>query len=338
MAKPTIIVIGAGVAGLTSALELSGRGFAVEVVERGRALGEGACSWMAGGMLAPWCERATAEPEVAEWGAPSVAWWIDHFPQTVRKGSLVVAQARDAPDLARFANRTERFDWLDGDGIAALEPDLAGRFRRALFFPEEAHLDPRRTMAALAARLQERGVAIRFGVELMPAQADADIVIDCRGLAARDDLPDLRGVRGEMVVVRSSDVSLRRPVRMLHPRIPLYIVPRGEGVFMIGATMIESERRGPVSVRSAVELLNAAYALHPAFGEAEILELGADLRPAFPDNLPRLGHSGRVLHANGLFRHGFLLAPMLARRAVDAVLSILQPETNDADLPQRRRA
>jgi glycine oxidase len=338
LAKPTIIVIGAGVAGLSCALELAERGLGVEVVERGRTLGEGACSWMAGGMLAPWCERATTEPEVAEWGAPSIGWWAERFPGTVRRGSLVVAQPRDLPDLTRFARRTERFDWLDAERIGELEPDLSGRFRRALFFPEEAHLDPRQALAALATRLQEQGVAIRFGVELAPQEARADIVVDCRGLAARDALPDLRGVRGEMVVVRSPDVSLERPVRMLHPRMPLYIVPRGEGLFMIGATMIESERRGPVSVRSAVELLNAAYALHPAFGEADIVELGADLRPAFPDNLPDVRRSGHVVHANGLFRHGFLLAPVLARRTADAVLSMLQPETNHADLPQRRRA
>jgi glycine oxidase len=338
LAKPTIIVIGAGVAGLTSALELADRGLAVEVVERGRVLGEGSCSWMAGGMLAPWCERATTEPEVVDWGAPSIAWWAERFPETVRKGSLVVAQPRDLPDLTRFAQRTERFDWLDADGIAELEPDLGGRFRRALFFADEAHLDPRRALAALARRLQDRGVAIRLGVEMAPQDAPADIVVDCRGLAARDALPDLRGVRGELVVVHSPDVSLQRPVRLLHPRIPLYIVPRGNGLFMIGATMIESERRGPVSVRSAVELLNAAYALHPAFGEADIVELGADLRPAFPDNLPDVRRSGHVLHANGLFRHGFLLAPALARRTAEAVLSMLQPETNHADLPQRRRA
>ncbi len=338
MAKPIILVIGAGVAGLTSALELADRGLGVEVVERGRVLGEGSCSWMAGGMLAPWCERATTDPEVAAWGAPSIAWWAERFPETVRKGSLVVAQPRDLPDLTRFAQRTERFDWLDADGIAELEPDLGGRFRRALFFADEAHLDPRRALAALAKCLQDRGVAIRFGVEMAPHDAPADIVVDCRGLAARGDLPDLRGVRGEMVVVRAPDVSLQRPVRLLHPRIPLYIVPRGNGLFMIGATMIESERRGPVSVRSAVELLNAAYALHPAFGEAEIVELGADLRPAFPDNLPDVRQSGHVLHANGLFRHGFLLAPALARRTAEAVLSMLQPETNHADLPQRRRA
>lgn len=338
MANSSVIVVGAGIAGLSSALELVERGIPVDVIERARVLGEGSCSWMAGGMLAPWCERASTEPEVAAWGASSIAWWAGRFPGTVQNGSLVVAQARDTPELARFAARTERFEWLEGHRIAHLEPDLGGRFRHALFFADEAHLAPRRALAALAATLESRGVAIRFGVELAPRDAAADVIVDCRGLAARDALTDLRGVRGEMIVVRAPDVTLQRPVRMLHPRLPLYIVPRGDGVFMIGATMIESERRGPVSVRSAMELLNAAYALHPAFGEAEIVELGADLRPAFPDNLPQVRVIGRVVHANGLFRHGFLLAPTLARRAADAVQSLLQSESTHADLPQRRHA
>jgi glycine oxidase len=285
-------------------------------------------------MLAPWCERVTTDAAVTERGGPAIEWWVRHFPGTVRNGSLVVAQPRDSADLTRFAQRTERFDWIDADRLAELEPDLAGRYRRALFFPGEAHLDPRRALAALVERLGERGVPVRFGVELLPDAAPGDAVVDCRGLAACDALPDLRGVRGEMVVVRCRDITLARPVRMLHPRIPLYIVPRGDDLFMIGATMIESEQRGPVSVRSAVELLNAAYALHPAFGEAEIVELGADLRPAFSDNLPQVRRDGRVLRANGLFRHGFLLAPDLARQVADT----LQMETNDADIPERRRA
>ncbi|WP_421996536.1 FAD-dependent oxidoreductase [Reyranella sp.] len=336
MASPPIVVIGAGVAGLTCALELAERGLPVEVVERSARLGETACSWMAGGMLAPWCERATTDPEVAARGAAAIDWWSDRVPDTVRAGSLVVAPARDAADLARFADRTEYFDWLDGERLAEIEPDLAGRFRRALFFAGEAHLDPRRALAALADRLSRLGVPIRFSVEGQPT--GDGIAVDCRGLGARDVLPDLRGVRGEMVVVRTPDVSLQRPVRLLHPRFPLYVVPRGEGLFMIGATMIESERRGPVTVRSAVELLNAAYTLHPAFGEAEIVELGSDLRPAFPDNLPQVRRDGRVVRANGLFRHGFLLSPWLARTAADAVLSLIETESIDADLPQRRRA
>jgi glycine oxidase len=322
-----VTVVGAGVAGLTTALELSLRGLAVEVIERGAAVGAG-CSRLAGGMLAPWCERAATDEAVMRLGIPSIDWWLRHFPGTVRNGSLVVAPARDTAEMTRFAERTEAYEWRDEAGIAALEPDLAGRFRRALFFPREGHLEPRRALPALAEALDKRGVAIRFGVD----SADGDCVIDCRGLAARDVLPDLRGVRGEMVMIRSREVSLSRPVRLLHPRIPLYIVPRGDGVFMVGATSIENETRGGVSVRSAVELLNAAYTLHPAFGEAEILELGADLRPAFPDNLPAVRRGLNGLLVNGLYRHGFLLAPAMARQAADLV------ERDHADLRQRRSA
>jgi glycine oxidase len=321
-----ITVVGAGVAGLVAALELSERGLAVEVIERERSVGAG-CSRMAGGMLAPWCERAATDEAVARLGVPSIDWWFRHFSGTVGNGSLVVAPSRDSGELTRFAARTESHEWRDEAGIANLEPDLAGRFRRALFFPREAHLDPRRALPALAEALARRGVAIRLGIERA-----SGFVVDCRGLAARDVLTDLRGVRGEMVMIRSREVSLSRPVRLLHPRIPLYIVPRGGGVFMVGATALENETRGGVSVRSAVELLNAAYTLHPAFGEAEILELGADLRPAFPDNLPAIRREPGRLLLNGLFRHGFLLAPALARQAADLM------EREHADFRQRRSA
>ena len=327
LSQSKIVVVGAGVAGLCCALELAERGHAVDIVERRQAVGEG-CSRMAGGMLAPWCERATTDETVARLGAPSIDWWLRHFPGTVRNGSLVVAPARDSADLTRFAQRTDGFEWHDEAGIAALEPDLAGRFRRALYFPREAHLEPRRVLPVLAEALRRKGGTIRFGVE-DPGDA---FTVDCRGLAARDVLPDLRGVRGEMVVVRSREVMLSRPVRLLHPHIPLYIVPRGDGLYMIGATSIETEYRGGVTVRSAVELLNAAYALHPAFSEAEIVEFGADLRPAFPGNLPAVRRGPRGLLINGLYRHGFLLAPAMARQAADLV------EKDYEDLRQRRSA
>ena len=84
---------------------------------------------------------------------------------------------------------------------------------------------------------------------------------------------------------------------------------------MVGATMIESDAAQRISARSLLELLSAAYALHPAFGEAEVLEIGTGVRAAFPDNLPRLRRVGGALYVNGLYRHGFLLAPALARRA-----------------------
>jgi glycine oxidase len=323
-----VTVIGAGVAGLTAALTLVDRGCAVEIVERGAALGAESCSHYAGGMLAPWCERESAEELVVELGREALDYWPTHHPGTVRRGSLVLAQRRDAPDLERFARRTRNHRRLDAAAIGELEPDLAGRFAQGLFFPEEAHLDPRDALASLAIRLTERGVPIRFDVD---APSLPGPVFDCRGLAARDRLPDLRGVKGEMLVVRCPDIALGRPVRLLHPRFPLYIVPRADHRFMIGATMIESDERGRITARSVVELLNAAYALHPAFAEAEIVELGCDVRPAFPDNLPRIRRQGDTVFVNGLYRHGFMLAPALAHRAAAVLLEgAVFPEVMDA--------
>src|SRR5579885_2080327 len=207
-----ITVSGAGVAGLTCAVELAERGARVEVLERAEAIGPSCCSWFAGGMLAPWCELESAERLIAELGQESILWWRERFAGTELRGSLVVAHARDTGELARFARRTERFEWLDADALAALEPDLAGRFQRALYFPQEGHLNPRAALAALTRRLAEHGVPIRYGVEapLTPPaswQAEAAIPqgearVDCTGLAARATWTDLRGVKGEALLLK----------------------------------------------------------------------------------------------------------------------------------------
>lgn len=313
-----VAIIGAGVAGLATATEFAEQGHDVTLIARGAAIGENCCSWYAGGMLAPWCEGESAGEQVIRLGQQAVGWWERHVSGVHRRGTLVLCQGRDTAELHRFARRTEDFEVVDGDRIDELEPDLAGRFRQGLFFANEGHLDPRKALVELAQKLHRRGAIFRLGVDAGDVAGDADITIDCRGLAARDRLPDLRGVRGEMLVIRSRDLNLSRPVRFLHPRIPLYIVPRGEGVHMVGATMIEGDRRAHISVRSTLELLSAAYALHPAFGEAEILETGVDARPAFPDNLPRVQRCGNTVYVNGLYRHGYLLSPAIARMAVAA--------------------
>jgi glycine oxidase len=334
-----VTIIGAGVAGLVCALELAERGVAVEVLERGAQLGAAGCSWYAGGMLAPWCELESSGPLIERLGQESIAWWREHFPGTVLNGTLVVAHGRDAAEIAQFAGRTGHFERVGAEAIAALEPDLAGRFSQGLYFRDEAHLDPRAALTALAARLGELGVPVRFGVEASGVFLGGRQVIDCTGLGARRELADLRGVKGEMLLLRLSELSLARPVRLLHPRIPVYVVPRADGLFMVGATMIESDEDTRISARSMLELLSAAYALHPAFGEAEIAEIGTAVRAAFPDNLPRLRRRGGTLYVNGLYRHGFLIAPALARRAAAVLLEDSDfPELIDEGSRQRRLA
>jgi glycine oxidase len=319
-------VIGAGVAGLCVATELAARGVEVTVIDRETRPGPHGCSWWAGGMLAPFCEGETAEEPVVRLGQEAAGWWERQGVEVIRNGSLVVALQRDRREIDRFARRTQGHRRLDRDALAALEPQIEGRFADGLYFPAEAHLTPRAALAHLRQKLEATGATFVSGEGKVQG-----LTFDCRGLEAREALQDLRGVKGEMVVLRAPEVTLSRPVRLLHPRYPLYIVPRGDGVFMLGATMIESGERGRPTVRSVLELLSAAYALHPAFGEAELVEIGTDARPAFPDNMPRIRRRGDTIHVNGLFRHGFLLAPALARMAAELVCDGQTPEVMDED-------
>jgi len=311
--ESSINIVGAGIAGSWQALLFARAGYDVTVHERGDAAMMQATSHWAGGMLAPWCEREGSEPVITRLGIRSLDLWREHVPETPFNGSLVVAHPRDRADFDRFARLTTDHSRLDADGIAELEPSLDGRFREALFFPGEGHVEPRSVLPQLHAKLTAAGGTIKFGSDCEPDDLAGEngIVIDCRGLGARNRHPDLRGVKGEMIVIETPDVQLSRPVRFLHPRWTLYVIPRDGNRFMLGANSIESEDTG-VSVRSALELLSAAYAVHPAFGEARILEFGAGLRPAFPDNLPRIAVEATRISVNGLYRHGFLLAPALA--------------------------
>ncbi|MEZ2221663.1 glycine oxidase ThiO [Rhizobium sp. RCC_161_2] len=313
-----VLVKGAGVAGLTVAHELRARGAEVSVFDPCPGFGR-AASWLAGGMLAPWCERESAEEAVLSRGLDASERWDAILPgHIVRNGTLVVAPARDHGELKRFAGRTTGYEWLEEDAISTLEPALTGRFRQGLFFPREAHLDPRRVLSALQEKLGRQGVT--FVSETAGGQ-DFDDIVDCTGRARIGQTRELRGVRGEMLYLRTDEVELIRPVRLLHPRIPVYIVPRGNGLFMVGATMIETKFDGPIAARSLMELLNAAYALHPAFADAAVIETGAGIRPAFPDNFPRVRREGDAVILNGLYRHGFLLAPAMAAEAADLVFS-----------------
>jgi glycine oxidase len=305
-----VSVIGAGIAGAWQALLFAQAGHAVTLHERSDQGMTQSTSYWAGGMLAPYCEAETSEPLISRLGIRSLELWREHFPHTPFNGSLVVAHPRDRSDFERFARLTTGHRRLDASALSELEPSLEGRFRDGLFYADEGHVEPRRVLPELHARFVAAGGTLKFNSD--PTQDDLDgVVIDCRGLAARDTQASLRGVKGEIILIETDEVELSRPVRLIHPRWPLYVIPRGGNRFMLGATSIEAEDNG-VSVRSALELLGAAYAVHPAFAEARIVEFGSGLRPAFPDNLPRIAVDKQRIAVNGLYRHGFLLAPALA--------------------------
>jgi glycine oxidase len=306
-----IQIAGAGVLGLWQAVMMARAGHAVTLIERSAVPFCQAASRWAGAMLAPDCEAESAPPIVRDLGQRSCDLWQNVFAGVVRNGTLVTAAARDLSELPRFAHATQRHRTLNEDTIAALEPDLAGRFSSALYFPEEAHFDCLEGMSALLSEAKRLGVTVVFGQEL--ERGSQTVLIDCRGFAGRDDVKGLRGVRGERLLVRTSEVNLKRPVRLLHPRQPIYVVPQGDGRYVVGATVIEREDDAPITVRSALELLGSAYALHPAFAEAAILDMGAGVRPAFADNVPRvIIEDARTIRVNGAYRHGFLLSPILA--------------------------
>lgn len=307
-----IAVLGAGITGLWQALMLARRGHRVRLVEQSPEPFALAASRYAGAMLGPYCETEAAAPVIRDLGIRSMVIWRDIYPGTVLEGTLVLAAARDKGEVDRFARLTQGHETLDDARIATLEPDLAGRFTSGLFFPGEGHVATVEAMRFVLDAARAAGVEATFGTAWDGRLRDGEMIVDCRGMGAVAEVDGLRGVRGERFVVRSTEVTLHRPVRLLHPRRSIYVVPWADGLHMIGATVIERADEGPVTVRSALELLGMAYALHPAFAEAEIVEMGAGVRPAFPDNVPKIVLEGGNIHVNGLFRHGFLLAPVLA--------------------------
>jgi glycine oxidase len=294
-------VLGSGVAGLCVATLLAERGEDVEVIIKDNCC---AASHWAGGMLAPWCEAESAPQQVIDWGQHSAAWWSQRVAGVEHQGTLVIAPPRDGLELTRFANMTQEHQWV---APGEIEPALENRFARGLFFAGEAHLDPRQAMLQLRETLLSNNVSFHTG-------NPSGNIIDCRGIHACGSQPELRAVRGEMLILQSQDLHFSRPIRLLHPRFPCYLVPRAEGRFMLGATMVESHDDSPVSARAMMELLSAAYTIHPALAEARILETGSGLRPAWRHNLPEIRYENGIFSLNGMYRHGFLLAPVMAEK------------------------
>ena len=350
-------VAGAGLLGRLLAWQLGHAGHRVTVFDPAdgpepRFDGQGAAGFSAAGMLSPTAELDGADDRVAALGWRSIPLWQSiadrlQAPGLVsQRGSLLLAHRSDLAAAGRSLGRMALAGAgpprpLDAAALADLEPSLQGA-ANAWLVPGEAQVDPpamlHRLHAGAAPSVEWRWrtpVARLAPGSLTTADGETlrfDRVFDLRGLGARGagsphDLPALRGVRGETVWLHAPAHGLGRPVRLLHPRHAVYLVPRGADRVFVGASEVESEDRSPVSLRSAVELMAAAHSVMPALAEARIERLDRNLRPALPDNQPVVEVHDGLVRINGLFRHGWLLAPALLEDAL-AACELAPTETN----------
>jgi len=326
-------------------------------------------------MLSPMAELDRAEPAIAAMGWRSIRLWQEiaaglpgddaHtgvFAQgcLAQRGSLLLAHRGDQGAAQRLLSRSQvaAADWprpevLDAAALAALEPALQWT-GLAWRLDGEAQIHPGATMRLLFASANA-SVGWHWNSPIQTVQPGCligessvllrfDLAIDVRGLGARccasstgvgTGSAQLRGVRGETAWLRAEQHGLTRPLRLLHPRHSVYLVPHGVDRLFVGATEIETEDRSEVSVRSALELLGAAYSVMPLLAEARIERLDRNLRPALPDNAPWVVVEAGLIRINGLFRHGWMLAPALVEEALrraelPALSKITQPVTDHA--------
>jgi glycine oxidase len=338
----SMLVLGAGLMGRLLAVSLARAGHRVEVHDAGGPDGLSSAARAAAAMLAPLAESAVTEPPVVRMGLYGLARWPELIAELSRpvffqqNGTLIVWHRQDAPEAVRFtrqlATHSQNMPELgsaqavDAKSIEQLEPALGQRFPKGLFLPGEGQLDNRQLLDALLLQMQSLGIKVHWHSAKSPdafspgTLGQPDWLFDCRGLGAKPQFKGLRGVRGEVLRVHAPEVTLQRPVRLVHPRYPLYIAPKENHLFVIGATEIESEDMSPASVRSSLELMSAAYAVHSGFAEARILEISTQCRPTLPDNLPEIRFmSPRTLQVNGLYRHGYLIAPAM----LDVVMELV---------------
>lgn len=354
------------------ALDLHRKGHQITLLDRDTKQGKQSSAYAAAGLLTPLGEAFKAEPNIVAMGLAALQKWpalvasLDEPVFFQQQGALMVCHEQDKGDFLRQQRYLQQhyaehpMHTLDRAGIEALEPELGRSFNLGLYLPEEGQIGNRRLLIALQKQLQRYGInwleqsdvtslcaksgQVSYQRQEQQYSITADIIIDCRGVNAAEthnglansSLSTLRGVRGELFQLFAPEVNISRPIRLMHPRYQLYIAPKSKGFYVVGATEIESEDKGPMTVRSALELLSAAYSVHPGFAEAQIRQHVSALRPAFQDNQPKLIRNNKLIHVNGLFRHGFLIAPIIMEQTTALVEAMATSQISLATLPHNQ--
>jgi len=335
-----IAIVGVGLVGRVLALNLVEQGHTLTLFDEDEAYGDKAAGMTAAGMLAVFAELETAESAIFDHGKRSIELWpsllktLDISDAYQLEGSIITAHPQDYSELDHFietlrakVEEASEIQVLDKSGIIALEPDLE-QHNKAFYIPHEGQVDAQRFMKSSSDYLlahpnvtwhQETKVdSVEEGEVLYNEKREVfNWVFDARGLGANQQIKNLRGVRGEVFWLETPEVKITRPTRMLHPRYKIYIVPRPNNRYIIGATEIESEDKSEMSVRSSLELLSAVYSIHTGFAEARIVNMVTNCRPTLKDNLPNIEQGEKLTRINGLYRHGYLLAPAIVEKALN---------------------
>ncbi len=360
---PDVLVVGGGIVGLAVAWRARGLGLSVSLVERGGLPSYMAASHVAAGMLAPVAEADAQERALLSLGLDSAERW-PRFAQELEAaseidvgyrtcGTLVVARDRDE---AEHIDREIRLREALGVPVARLlpsaarrlEPALAPTIRAAFHAPADHAVDPRAVCEALVVACQRSGVRLRTGVAVASIGAQAVVLADGERLAAgrvvvaagawsarMEGLPGLciRPVKGQLLRLnaRAGEAPLLDHVVRWEGG---YLVPRGDGRVVLGATMEDRGYDTAVTALGVYELLRDAGELVPGVLELDLEAAIAGLRPATPDNAPLLGLWRDVVLACGHHRNGILLTPVTADR-IGALLAGRDAGIDPAFAPAR---
>lgn len=348
-----ITIVGAGVVGMSVALELAEAGCRVRVFDRGPAGRE--ASWAGGGIL--WPLYAWRHPEsvrsLAMWSAdlyPALCASISRHtgidPQLLDSGLLVLDEDERANALAWAARYGSRADVLRGGEIRSAEPALGGRHVSAVRLSDIRQVRNPRLLQGLWRRLGQLDVEVHANTTVHAVSASAGRL---RGLDTSAGWQPARGpvviaagawtqalleplgiavgiapVKGEMLRYRAA-AGLVRHI-LLHK--DCYIIPRRDGGLLVGSTLEHSGFAKTPTPAARERLRRAAVSMVPALEDRPIVAHWAGLRPATPGGIPYIGAIPGVeglMVCAGHFRNGLLLAPGSAKLMAALLLGRTPP-------------
>lgn len=351
-----ISIVGAGLVGRTLSLMLLQRDdVAIQLIDESPSLfSKLSCGYQAAGMIAPYAELALNKKQLFEEGCQSLSLWsklLEALPKTKDKpnakcsdgifrqnGTLILSHPNDYGDCEQLFHRIQHHTGsinslikpksqlknyessLDSQRFAHhfMHLENEGHIHVPNFFHTTSnYLNAHPSVTFTSAKIEN----LKKELPTTCAQGNSDYIIDTRGLGAKPDDTSLFGIRGEAMLVNAPAVNLSHTIRLMHPRHPLYIVPRGDDQYYIGATTIECEDNSPISLKSTLELTSALYFIHEGFAESRILKTFAHSRPTYSQSMPKLSKQGNLILLNGFYRHGYLLAPTYCQRLIEQYLS-----------------